>query len=72
MNPIEAKNHRRRLGLSQVKTARMAGVSRYRYIMWEFGNDPLRPDELRVIAELFHQLARDQIKQLAAIPHSAA
>ena len=71
MTPTKAKNHRKRLGLSQVKTARMAGVSRYRYIMWELENDPLRPDELHLVSELFRELARDQMKELAAIPHSA-
>jgi transcriptional regulator with XRE-family HTH domain len=77
MQSNDAKTHRKQLGLSQVKLARMAGVSRHRYIMWELGNDPLTVEELRLIEHVLERLAAAQIETLgtfarAEIPNHAA
>ena len=60
-----------------MKLARVAGVSRHRYIMWELGNDPLTAEELRLIEGVLKQLASAQIETLgsfarAGIPNHAA
>lgn len=67
MSSDEARTHRKRLGLSQVKFARTAGVSRYRYIMFELGNGDLTAEERRLVKEVFDRLARAQIEVLTAI-----
>jgi hypothetical protein len=48
----------------------MAGVSRYRYIMWELGNDPLTTEEMRLIEHFVRQLASAQIKTLGSFAHT--
>jgi transcriptional regulator with XRE-family HTH domain len=67
MNPTCAKTHRKHLGLSQVKLARMAGVSRYRYIMWELGNDPLTTEEILLVENVLQRLTSAQIETLGSL-----
>jgi transcriptional regulator with XRE-family HTH domain len=67
MGPTEARNQRKQLALSQVKLANIAGVSRYRYIMWELGNDPLAPEELRLVEDALRRMACAQIERLSSL-----
>lgn len=67
MNSLLAKNQRKELSLSQVRLANLAGVSRYRYVLWELGDGPLTADELQQIGDALRRRAEEQIRQLAAL-----
>jgi transcriptional regulator with XRE-family HTH domain len=47
-------SHRRVLGLSQSKLARLSGVSRWRINNYELGGEPLTPAELEKITAALH------------------
>ena len=58
MTPQDVRVQRKQLGLSQVRLANLAGVSRFRLTLWESGDGPLTEEELaRVISLLRHQAA---------------
>ena len=50
-----------------MKLARMAGVSRYRYIMWELGNDPLTTEEILLVENVLQRLTSAQIETLGSL-----
>ena len=67
MNPLQARNQRKELNLSQVRLAKLAGVSRYRYVLWELDNGPLTLEELQRVGDALRRRAKEQIQQLAAL-----
>ena len=67
MDSLQARNHRKKLNVSQVRLAKLAGVSRYRYVLWELDNGPLTLKELRRVGDALRRRAEEQIRQLAAL-----
>ena len=67
MSPLQARHRRKETGLSQVRLARLAGVSRYRYILWELGDGELTGHEKSQLADALARRAEEKIRNLSSL-----
>ena len=72
MNSLQARNQRKELNVSQVRLAKLAAVSRYRYVLWELGDAPLTEEEKTRVDRALLKRAREQLANLSAMTGSRA
>ena len=67
----ETRTRRKELGLSQVRLTNAAGVSRFRFTLWEAGDGELTSEELGRIEETLQRLAKARLMRLTTLSKSA-